>query len=807
MFKKKNLILAGASLGVVVLFGALFTFIVSSDSKAPDNLTLAITLLEDHRWDIAGRIARDLEKSGELDKETNSIWHYVQGVSLTQSVQEQLNIPKNRQVLWSAIEHLEKSQKLGFPLGSKGRGQFYLGLCYFHTFQWPKAAEVLTESVGNWPERRSDALSMVIRAALRQQPPDVDAARKSIEAWKAIPGLSADEVARIHLGEAELALTAGDAEKCEDELLKVDPELRAISEANLLRGRWRLELAEKNTVQDDRTSGWLDQAAVLFRDCIHSFHSTDEQRRQANYLLGRTLRTQKKYAEALGTFSGVRQRDPQSAEAIASGMEEAEILIELERFDASVDTARHVLRDMGNLRLYNEQWLPIERLRARLLNLGRQLREQNDFKLAIELAGYLPPVFPPADAVRLQAETYHQWAEQLANGGIEANNDRSAHRELTNKKYLLAGERYEELARLEMRSAEYSDIAWQAIQCFQNANSLDAANRLLIDYLRYEERTKLPRGFLALGQNYLNAGEWQRAVVPLERCLKEYPDHPISYPARLLTARAYTEQNRLEEATELLLQNLRDGNLEPTSEAWRDSLFQLGQTIYRQADRTILEAELTPQSDWPTISKKLEESHDSFMKAVEELNEATLRWKEDPRYFETRYLVGKSYRMGAEFPNRLIESKQVTVDTVRRQLLQQRRNLLESALTEFQSLHTELTAKQEVDGLTTQDKSILRNSYFGEADALFELGRFEEAILAYRNVGNRFLNQPEALEALVQIAQCQRKLGQNVLAQRTLAQAEQVLRRIPNEYDASFPIVTRSSRAEWQQLIAWMQTW
>ncbi len=807
MSKQKLLILAGAGTMVVVLFGALFTFVVNGGSDPAKDLQLAVTFLEDGRWDLAGRIARDLEKAGTIDPETDSAWNFVQGVSLTQSVSDRLNVPKNRQTLWTAVQYLEKSQQLGFPLGSKGRGQFYLGLCYFNTYQWPKAAQCLAESVNNWPLQRSQALSMVVQAALRQQPADFARARSSLDNWQSIPGLSAEEVARIHLSAAALALASMDSDTCERELLNVTDSLTAQSEADLLRGRWRLEKAENNAANETQIETWQSQAVELFRKCIHSAHSTDDQRRQANYLLGRTLRSQKKYAEALGTFSGVRQRDPQSAEAVASGTEEAEILLELDKLDACVETTRYVLRDMGNLKLYNEQWLPVERLRARLLNLGRELRERKNYQLAINLASYLPPVFPPADAVRLQAETFQQWAEFLATTSPQSGSEKAAQRDQTQKKFLLAGERFEELSRIEMRAADYPDIAWQAIQCYQRANDLSSANRLLTDYLRYEERTKLPRGFLALGQNYLNSGEWQKAIVPLERCLKEYPDHPISYGARLLTARAYSEQDRLEDAIELLMQNLRDRSLEPTSEAWRDSLFQLGQTIFRRADRLILEAELTPAADSASIGRKLEESHATFMEAVQELNEAKLRWQDDSRFFETRYLIGKSHRMGAEYPSRLIATNQVTVDSVRRQLLQQRRALLEAALEEFKALHTDLTAKQEVEGLTDQDKSILRNSYFGEADALFELGRYDEAILAYRNVGNRFLNQPEALEALIQIAQCQRSLGQNDLAKRTLVQAEQVLRRIPVEFDSRFPILTRSSRGEWQQLIAWMQTW
>ena len=381
------------------------------------------------------------------------------------------------------------------------------------------------------------------------------------------------------------------------------------------------------------------------------------------------------------------------------------------------------------------------------------------------------------------------------------------HRAAQYKKFFLAGQFFEELSRIEMRSIDYPNIVWRASECFQRASDLESANRLLTEYLKYEARTKQPRGYVALAQNRLDAGEWRKAIVSLQHCIKEYPGHPLSYDARLLAARAHNELEELDTATELLKQNLYDGKLEPTSETWRNSLFELGSTVFKQADKLMLETELGPQTDWGAHTKKLEESHHTFLDAVQQLSEASSRWKDDPRFFDTRYLIGKSNRLAAEYPDRLLNSNQVTVDSVRRQLLQQRRDLLEGALKDFQSLHSDLNALHEVGGLSEQHKSILRNSYFGEADALFALARYDEAILAYRNVGNRFLNQPESLEAFVQIAQCQRKLGQTEQAKRTLLQAEQVLRRIPTEFDSQFPVVTRSSRADWQKLIGFMQTW
>ena len=107
----------------------------------------------------------------------------------------------------------------------------------------------------------------------------------------------------------------------------------------------------------------------------------------------------------------------------------------------------------------------------------------------------------------------------------------------------------------------------------------------------------------------------------------------------------------------------------------------------------------------------------------------------------------------------------------------------------------------------SQDPAIVRNCYFGEADTLCDLGRYDEAILAYRMAASHYSNQPEALEALVQIADCHREMGRESDAQKTLRQAEQVLERIPPELDGRFISCTRGSRQSWEERLGWLKQW
>jgi hypothetical protein len=101
-----------------------------------------------------------------------------------------------------------------------------------------------------------------------------------------------------------------------------------------------------------------------------------------------------------------------------------------------------------------------------------------DYQRAIDLAGYFPPVFPREDAVRLQAETYNNWAEEFEQEAV-ADADASEHRDALRKKYSMAGQFFEDLSRIEMRSVDYPNIVWQASECFQRAGDLESANRLL----------------------------------------------------------------------------------------------------------------------------------------------------------------------------------------------------------------------------------------------------------------------------------------------------------------------------------------
>ncbi len=810
MSKKKLLLAGGGSLLALVGFGALFALILGGGGMdATRQLQIAMSLLDEGRWDVAGRIARDVEL--QVDKDQNSAWHFVQGVSKLQSVEAELDSHKNRRVLLDATEYLKKSDELGFPTGSNGKGKYYLGRCYFYTYQWDAAAEQLSDVDRLWPEKRSDALRMKVEAQILKAPPDLDAAQSTLATWEAIAGVSDAERDRIRLVKANLAFRRKQPQQCEQLLKEVNPHSAEGIQAKLWQARWRLEQATASkSVETELQNQWLKEAKDITQDLKLAADTPVDVRRQATYLSGRVLRALGAFKESLSTFSAARQSSPQSAEAIVSAMEEAEMLCEKGELAEANATLHYMLRNIDDLALYNEQWMPVAEFRKRLLDIGRGFREAGEFPHALELASLIAIVFPRSDSARLQAETYEQWAETIASQppGNSAETQQELRQQIRDK-HSDAAQQYETLAHLELRSSEYPDIVWRAITNYQLSDELAKANALLVDYLRFEDRTKRPRGLLALGRNFVNAAQWTQALEPLERCCIEHPTHPTSFEARLLASKALLELNRLDEAAEMLEENLSGSatSLRPTSDIWRDSLFQLALTRFRQGEEQLLALQLERIPNGAQLDAQLQASQARFLEVIDRLGGFVTRYPNDPRHFDAMYMVAKSHRLAAETPQRIAAANPTMVETARRKLMQQRRELLEQAYQEFRELHQQISLRQESLTLSEEHAALTRNCYFGEADTLYELGRWEPAVAAYQNVASRFLNKPESLEALLQMAECYRKLGQDDTAQRVLAQAEQVLARIPADYDSRFVSLTRTTRQGWTDLLGSLRKW
>ncbi|MEO8499058.1 MAG: hypothetical protein ABI614_28675, partial [Planctomycetota bacterium] len=75
---------------------------------------------------------------------------------------------------------------------------------------------------------------------------------------------------------------------------------------------------------------------------------------------------------------------------------------------------------------------------------------------------------------------------------------------------------------------------------------------------------------------------------------------------------------------------------------------------------------------------------------------------------------------------------------------------------------------------------------------------------AYSNATNRYQDEPESLEAFVQIANCHRRKSRQAEARGTIEQAKVILQRIRPEAD--FLQTTRYNCDKWGEYLDWLGT-
>jgi tetratricopeptide (TPR) repeat protein len=269
------------------------------------------------------------------------------------------------------------------------------------------------------------------------------------------------------------------------------------------------------------------------------------------------------------------------------------------------------------------------------------------------------------------------------------------------------------------------------------------------------------------------------------------------------------ERSEFQQAQDYLEENLYDSSLNPQNAVWKESLFELGRNYYQKGEKEFSRAEVLRQNPGTYSSESvreiLEKANNLFTKSIDRLGEWLKRYPEDSRRFETLYSIGKAYQMAAQYPEFLLKDGRPTSTEVQKQRLSQYRDLVKNARSTFEQIRTGMNDREIGSIPSSSLRSLLRNSYFAEADLTYQLQEYENALTLYRSVANRFLAEPESLEALTQAAECLKKLGRNDESRRVIAQAREILAQIPPEQDSRFISVTRFSRRQWNELLSRME--
>ena len=370
----------------------------------------------------------------------------------------------------------------------------------------------------------------------------------------------------------------------------------------------------------------------------------------------------------------------------------------------------------------------------------------------------------------------------------------------------MAAEAYETLASKLMRTPQYQELLWRAIENYRMSGAFSKSNLLLENSLKSTASENLSKGYLVMAKNYNAMEKPEMAMIALNRIMESNTSTSLIYDARLEAAKLRLASEDYQAAEELAVQNLYLGDLTPASPIWRESLFLLSDLLYRRGlklhDQATEALVRDPGKSYDNLAI-IEKSYDELIRSIERTEDGLRRFKNDPRRLQMLYTMANAYKMASSWPDVLLRENRIANEDTISSWKAQRKELLNQSRGAFSRIVEEINSSTDVSLNNASTENLLRNSIFGVADLLYDAGDYEDAIVAYQDAATRFIGEPESLEAMIQVSNSQKKLGKVSDSRRTLERAKDILSRIPKEKDARFKAVTSHDRLGWEQFIDW----
>lgn len=798
-------------LAAAVVIGALGLSFMATRSGTSAQIETAWKHLEADEYAKARNVAtKYLTQNQGKDLPQVSEAAFIIGESLCGEADAEWNEERKQGLFLVASRYLQESYNRSMPVGHERECLYSLARSTFladrATASLPYWIELL-DSAETSPDLMRDCYYYLAKIYLADSVLDEERGLEYLDAYLDREGLTLEEQSLATIDRAELLLRAGRWAEGRDAIDSIaDPDVRR-SRQLLLKGQFILE---ETMAKDDR--GEIDEDKVMeaYQPAIDAFKGVSidlddnvEQVDEAFYFLATCYGRVGDLDRAIVKFSELRRDKLTEPLGWAAGIEESYLLMLAGRIDEAADSLLAVLEQMSKRREVDNFWVPVEEMAKRIGPVIQQLVDDMEFTKAEEITKKMWPPLPRADALLWKAKVEEEWGTQMLEEAKIKSDELMTDAVKTKMDGLEhlrdAGLAYYKLARLRRDTDFYDDYLWMAADAYLRGHDFDEAIRLYEVLLQENIPERIARLYYKMGEAYLLQGEPTEALGALQRCVEERPNDPDTYAVRLLASRIHLKRNEVEQARQLLIDNLEQEALTPRSVEWRESLFELGRVLFR--DAALLEAQSRLEGvdgeDQPSIDKglkALESSHVRFQEAILRLNEAVQRYKAEVPTFEHRYMLGEAYSQSAKWPAK--KAAAVTVTTTRYQLQEQARQYYQQAHDVYDELLSDLSREQDRRPLTDMERRILRNTYFARADMLFELKDYPAAIDAYSSAANQYNQQPESLEAFVRIASCYRLMDRYSDARGVLEQAKLFLtERIPP--DADFENTTRYSRDEW----------
>lgn len=531
--------------------------------------------------------------------------------------------------------------------------------------------------------------------------------------------------------------------------------------------------------------GQLDLAERALRSILDRMSGTELDAR-ASLLLGVLCLKDDRPEEALAFLNGVILRHAHSAYHVAALLARAEALANVHRFESSqlaYEEAFKLLEDVGPNRQVSRPKI-LGSIRAVSMHLAKQ--GELDRALAFAHLEYKYIEQDEDDHTRhdvlSRIGAWHRTLatrltarrEKVASAQLAAELDVSVQRH-----YVQAGTHFEKLAQARgLSDSEAAEALWQAALAYRQASEPEKAGEIIERFVTdWPTNPHLQEALYHLGQSYQKNNRPGKAIERYRRLVAEYPRTPWGLSALVPMATCYMTMGRDHYGqAEAILRDMVDDTshqqlLTPKAVEFRQALFLLGKLYYFQGH---------------------------YDDCVARLGEALLRYPNDRNVPGSKFLIAQSYRkLGAEYRRKIA----LTNDRTRKdQLRRDWKNSMRQALQFYTQSSAALAALADRRQL---EDTYLKLSYLYAADCLYDLGRYDEAILAYKQVTDLYEKDQLALAAYVQIINVYQRQGRHRWGKikAVLERMRWLVQRLP---DGAFSGPVRVfSREDWLKWIDW----
>ena len=808
--------IVGLLLGCGLVAGSAWFFLREPEPTPAFRLKQALRYLDEHRDQAAQNIAQELEDINYQDPDFAGGVAFVLGICAFREAGEDDDEESREQDYLIAGGRLREAETLELISERRAEWVHALGVSLHRVGSADEALPLLEEAVVTYPDGKIEASLLLAETYL--YPQTAKDARKALAVnteVSADPHLSTVQRDRALQQRAQILLALGRRDEARKVIADVSRETSGNQAALVLRA------------QTSMAEGKYREAIDILKPVASSEGLDRTYPSQACYLTGlcweKLDRLEKKKQGQLETaltyYERTIERFERSHEALAARMGAADALRKLGRNQEALERYSEVLRSIRRPRTFRNRWISLKKVREIVLQAWDGWVENDFYSEAITLAESMSPVVPRDEAYELAARASQRWAEHLDAEIAKLPFNRQVNRQEEVKiRWKRSGEAYARLADARKTSSAYANTLWTSAEDFLKGHAFANAVDQLNAFIDLQNTAFVPAALVRRGQALMDLDRLDAALRDFEETIEIYPTDPAAFQAQYLIGQCRFERAELDLAEKAWRRVLESPDLSPTALEWRRSLFALGKLLYHTA--ALIQQRDKPASDksrpevtgpdasapiagQPVASADVDvghaESHRRWEEAAARLQEFLNRYPGAPEVSEARFLLAKSLQRSADLPLEKLNAAET--ENARGEFRRQAHEMLDHAAAELRRLQADLRIEQAKGTLDLLGQAMLRNTYIEIAHTLFALGRYEEAIAAYTGSAGNYQERSDSLAAYVQIANCYDRLQKPTEALSTLAQAQLILNKLP---DNAFPTANGAmTRQEWQRWITW----